>query len=114
MSESAQQSNPPAPQKPPLRLRVFYFLADPLIGLIVLMVAVLTAIVGAVAGESSWILCGIVLAISAIGLLALVLLMALETLNGRAQKIIGNVAAMYDAGDLGPSNNLKLGSLFKN
>jgi hypothetical protein len=113
MNQAAQQPDVAASQKLPLRLRVLFFYGDPLIALILLVASVLTAIVGVVAGKSSWILCAVVLALSAIGLLGLILLMAIETLNGRAQKVLSNVAALYDAGELQPSN-LKLGSVFKN
>jgi len=120
MNQAAQQPDVTASQKLPLRLRVLFFYGDPLVSLIVLMVAVLTAIVGAVAGKSSWVLCGIALAISAIGLLALVLLMALDALNGRAGQVIASMAALHDtemekltAAQRQPSS-LKLGSFFKN
>jgi hypothetical protein len=65
-----------------LRMRLLFLFGDPLIALGLLAASILEAITGAITGRWEWTLCGIALAISAVGLLVLVLLMSLETLNG--------------------------------
>lgn len=113
MSETQQS-------KLPIRLRILFSFGDPLIPLCLLLAAILAAIAGVLAGRSAWTLFGIALAIAAIGFLGLLLLMALETLNGWASRILSSIVSLHDeevkklAASETQFSGLKLGSIFRN
>jgi hypothetical protein len=112
------QAEPQAP-KFSLRMRILFFVGDPLIALGLLAASILAAIAGTLTHRPELTPSGVVLAMAAVGLLALLLLMGLETLNGWTREILLKITALQDeelqklATAQRPSG-LKLVSLFKN
>jgi hypothetical protein len=119
MSEVAQNSGDSIVPKCSLRMRILFFVGDPLVALGLLVASILVAITGAVTRWPELALCGVVFALAAVGLFTLVLLMGIETLIGWSREIAGKLALLRDeeiqklaAAQRPPST--KLGSLFKN
>jgi hypothetical protein len=120
MNETPQQSGTASTPKPRLHLRFFFFFGNPFIPLCLLIASILASTAGILAGRWTLTLFGIALAIAAIGFLALLLLMGLETLNGWASRILSGITELHDtevgrlAASQTPFSGLKLGSIFRN
>jgi hypothetical protein len=119
MSEMARNSDDHTVPRLSLRMKILFFVGDPLVALGLLVASILVAITGTVTRWPELTLCGIVFALAAVALFTLVLLMGIETLIGWSREIAGKLTDLHDeelqklsATQRPPST--KLGSLFKN
>ena len=84
------------PPQPTLGMRTLFFCGNPLIALGLIFAGVLASVVGVLLDRTNLIGCGIALALSALGVLGILLYLSAQALCGWLREILGKVSSLHD------------------